>query len=274
MTWNPTALDRGDTPEACVAYAFADGIATFTVNRPRKANALSLDVFRELNALISRVHSDPEVRCVVVTGAGKAFSAGADVSELDGLAGPAASEFSATGQFVFDQLADLPMPVLAAVGGPAFGGGLELALACDVRIASENALFGQPEITLANTPGWGGTQRLPRTIGVGRAMAMMLTGDPIDAATALAYGLVTEVVPAEALATRARELANRLGTRSPHATAAIKQAVRIGGTAGFDAGLRAERLGVEACCGTEAQLAAVRAFLGRHTAGKDAKAKD
>ncbi|HEU0256797.1 MAG TPA: enoyl-CoA hydratase-related protein, partial [Microbacteriaceae bacterium] len=144
------------------------------------------------------------------------------------------------------------------------------ALACDIRIAADTALFGQPEITLGNTPGWGGTQRLPRAIGAGRATSLMLTGRPIDAAAALAYGLVTEIVPPEALAGRAEALARDLAARSTHAVAAIKQAVRIG-AADFDAGLRAERLGVQTCCGTPEQVHAVQAFLGRHAAGTQKK---
>ncbi|GAA3929669.1 enoyl-CoA hydratase/isomerase family protein [Microbacterium soli] len=260
MSWNPTT---GPT-SALVDADAEDGILTLTVNRPHKANALSAAVFRDLNAAVSAAHSDDSVRCVIVTGAGRTFSAGADVAELENLEGPAAYEFAAAGQFVFDQLADLPVPVIAAINGAALGGGLELALACDLRIASEGARFGQPEITLANTPGWGGTQRLPRTIGMGRAMAMMLTGLPIDAATALDYGLITEVVPEGALIGRAEELARLLATRSPRAVSAIKQAVRIGQSAGADAGQRAERLGVQACCGSGPQREAVRSFLARH----------
>jgi enoyl-CoA hydratase len=261
MSWNPTApTASGDA----VLLVVDGGVATVTVNRPHKGNALNLEVFRQLNAIVSRLHSDAAVKAVIVTGAGeRAFSAGADIAELDGLEGPAAYEFSASGQFVFDQLEALPKPVIAAVNGVALGGGLELALACDIRIASGTARLGQPEITLANTPGWGGTQRLPEVVGAGRAMSMMLTGRPIDAATALGYGLVTEVVDPDQLHRRAAELAAELAQRSWHAVHAIKEAVHAHASGGRDAGMRVERDGVAACCGTDEQVAAVRAFLNR-----------
>lgn len=266
MTWNPTAVS-GDADGDAGRFLLCtvdDGVAMIVVNRPDKGNSLNLALFRELNALVSRLHSDAAVKVVVVTGSGeRAFSAGADISELNGLQGVAAYEFSATGQFVFDQLADLPKPVIAAINGAALGGGLELALACDIRIAASTARFGQPEITLANTPGWGGTQRLPQVVGVGRAKAMMLTGRPIDADTALSYGLVTEVVEPERLHGRVIDLARELSAMAPRAIHAIKEAVHVGIAGGNEAGMRAERTGVAACSGTDEQVAAVRAFLNR-----------
>lgn len=263
MTWNPTVSARS-VDDGLVRCDRDSGVATVTIDRPGKANALSIAVFRELNDVVSRLGDDGAVRAVVVTGAGaRAFSAGADIGELDGLRGPNAYEFSATGQFVFEQLESLPKPVVAAVNGVAFGGGLELALSCDVRICAPGARFASPEITLANTPGWGATQRLGHTVGVGRAKAMMLGGTPIDAATALSYGLVTEIVDEAHLLARARELAGELGSHSGTAIHAIKEAVRVGMAGGMDAGLRAERMGVAACCGTPEQIAAVRHFLRR-----------
>lgn len=264
MVWNPTTISGDTSAEGVVLCTIDDGVATIAVNRPHKGNSLNLAVFRELNAFISRLHNDATVRAVVVTGIGdRTFSAGADISELNGLEGAAAYEFSATGQFVFDQLENLPKPVIAAINGAALGGGLELALACDIRIAASTAHFGQPEITLANTPGWGGTQRLPHVVGVGRAKAMMLIGRPIDAEMALSYGLVTEVVDPERLHDRVVELARDLSTRAPHAVHAIKEAVHVGIAGGNEAGMRAERCGVAACSGTDEQIAAVRAFLNR-----------
>lgn len=263
MTWNPTASAQPISGDL-VRCDVRSGVATVTIDRPDKANALSLAVFRELNDVVSALGGDDDVRAVVVTGSGgRAFSAGADISELDGLRGAAAYEFSATGQFVFEQWESLPKPVVAAVNGVAFGGGLELALACDVRICGPTARFAAPEITLANTPGWGVTQRLWLTIGVGRAKAMMLGGKPIDAPTALDYGLVTEIVEESDLLARAQELAGELGSHSSTAVHAIKEAVRIGAAGGMDAGLRAERMGVAACSGTAEQIAAVRRFLHR-----------
>ena len=262
MTWNPTVGHMGAESGDLVSLNIEDGVATVTICRPRKMNALSLAVFRGLNQAVSQVYSDDSVRAVVVTGAGdKAFSAGADVAELEGLSGPAAYEFAATGQYVFDQLESLPKPVIAQVNGVAFGGGLELALACDIRICADSARFGSPEILLANTPGWGATQRLWQTVGVGRAKSMMLTGAPIDAATAMSYGLVTDIAPALDLSDRVDVLAARLAQMSPTGVHAIKEAVRAGVTGGMDAGLRAERNGVAACCGTPDQTAAVANFL-------------
>jgi enoyl-CoA hydratase len=261
VTWNPTVAATAPLADRVVSYAVADGVATLTVCRPRKMNALSLEVFRQLNALVSQVQTDDAVRAVIVTGEGdRAFSAGADVTDLVGLSSAAAYEFSASGQYVFDQLAELPKPVVAAINGVALGGGLELALACDIRIAADTARFGQPEILLANTPGWGATQRLTRVVGVGRAKAMMLTGDQIDAATALHYGLVTDVAPAAELPARAAALARRLAGMAPTAVHAIKEAVHVGLEGGIEAGLRAERVGVAACCGTPEQAAAVDSF--------------
>lgn len=264
MTWNPTVPEDG-TGGDLLRVSYDAGVATVTIDRESKANALNLAGFRELNGLASRLAVADGVRAIVVTGAGRrAFCAGADIAELEDLVGGAAYEFSATGQFVFEQLESLAKPVVAAINGVAFGGGLELALACDIRLCDANALFAAPEIMLANTPGWGVTQRLWQTIGVGRAKAMMLTGRPIDAATALEYGLVTEIVDGGRLMNRARELASDLGSHSQTAVHAIKEAVRIGVTGGMDAGLRAERMGVAACCGSDEQLAAVRRFLSRH----------
>lgn len=264
VRWNPTAATEpsGDRVVACAV----DGrVATLTVCRGRKMNALSLEVFRQLNALVSELQTNDAVRAVIVTGEGdRAFSAGADVADLVGLSSPAAYEFSASGQYVLQQLAELPKPVIAAINGVALGGGMELALACDIRLAADTARFGQPEILLANTPGWGATQRLTNVVGVGRAKAMMLTGEQIDAATALQYGLVTEVIPAAELLTRAMALARQLAGMSPTAVHAIKEAVHVGLTGGIEAGLRAERVGVAACCGTPEQVAAVENFANAH----------
>jgi enoyl-CoA hydratase len=261
VSWNPTVVATASPADRVVSCAVDDGVATVTVSRARKMNALSLEVFRQLNALVSQLQTDNSVRAVIVTGEGdRAFSAGADVADLVGLSSAAAYEFSASGQYVLDQLAELPKPVVAAINGVALGGGLELALACDIRITADTARFGQPEILLANTPGWGATQRLTQVVGVGRAKAMMLTGDQIDAATALHYGLVTEVTAAAELPARAMALARRLAGMAPTAVHAIKEAVHVGLAGGIQAGLRAERVGVAACCGTPEQAAAVERF--------------
>lgn len=242
------------------------GVATITVDRANRGNALSFAVLDALEAAAHRLAGDVDAHAVVITGAGeKAFSAGADITELAGLDRRGGVELAAHGHRVFDAIAELPQPVIAAVNGVAFGGGLELALACDVRIAAEHARFAFPEITLANAPGWGGTYRLPQVIGAGRARHMLLGGQPITADTALAWGLVTDVVFAPDLITRAAELAGRLGGHSSHATSAIKRAVQAGIDGGSIAGQMTERGAVGLCSGTAEQVTAVEAFLARKT---------
>jgi enoyl-CoA hydratase/carnithine racemase len=203
-----------------------DTIVTLTLNRPDKLNAIDgamLDAFEEL---LDRLEADRDCRAVILTGAGRAFSAGADIKEWTALTpqefGPG---WGLRGHRLFDRLAALPPPVIAAINGIAFGGGLELALCADIRIAAEDARLGLPEVTIAALPGWGGTQRLPRLIGPGRAKQMILTGQPIGAARAEAFGLVSEVVPAEALISRARELARQIAANAPLAVRAAKRLV-------------------------------------------------
>ena len=203
-----------------------DTIVTLTLNRPDKLNAIDAAMLDALDAALGAIERDPEVRAVVLTGAGRAFSAGADIKEWTALA---PLEFGRSwglrGHRLFDRLAALPPPVIAALNGIAFGGGLELALCADIRIAGEGARLGLPEVTIAALPGWGGTQRLPRLIGPGRARHMILTGQPVDAARAEAWGLVTEVLAAEALLPRARELAARIAANAPVAVQASKRLI-------------------------------------------------
>jgi enoyl-CoA hydratase len=239
-----------------------------TINRPAKGNALSRPVITALDQLASDVLAAcagdrPDgPRAVVLTGAGdRAFSAGADITELDGIGGEGARQQMLRGQAVFGRLEALPVVVVAAVNGVAFGGGLELAMAADVRFAARSARLGQPEITLANLPGWGGTQRLPRLVGRGRATEMILTGDPVDAERALAIGLVEHVVDDPLAA--AVEFAARVAERSPTAVRGAKRAIAVGLNAGTAAGSLVEADAVAACCETEEQRAAVRAFLTR-----------
>ena len=172
---------------------------TLTLNRPDKLNAIDGAMLDALHEALAQIERDGTVRAVILTGAGRAFSAGADIKEWTALA---PREFSRSwglrGHALFDRLAALPPPVIAALNGIAFGGGLELALCADIRIASEEARLGLPEVTIAALPGWGGTQRLPRLIGAGRAKHMILTGQPIDATKAEAWGLVSEVVAPDA----------------------------------------------------------------------------
>ena len=245
----PVLLDR-DGPVAMV-----------TVNRPRVLNALDRATFAALESAFNEIERDAGVRCVIVTGAGeRAFCAGADIRELSGLGAEGALAFMALGQRLFDHIAQSPKPTIAAINGYALGGGLELAMACDIRIAAATAAFGQPEITLGSLPGWGGTQRLPLLVGLGRARELILTGRIIEAAEAERIGLVSRLVPSEDLAGAAREQAERIAALAPIALALAKDAIRQ--TEGeLAAGLRVEREHVARTFATEDQQEGARAFL-------------
>src|SRR5438128_4136456 len=181
-------------------YEKRGGIAYVTVNRPEKLNALNRKVMEELGACFEEVRDNEDVRAVILTGAGeKAFVAGADINELAVLTPVEGKETSSRGQRVLDSIENLGKPVIAAVNGYALGGGCELAMACTLRIASENARFGQPEVKLGIIPGYAGTQRLPRLVGKGRALEMILTGEQVTAQEAYRIGLVNQVVPAKEL---------------------------------------------------------------------------
>jgi enoyl-CoA hydratase len=241
-------------------------VVVATLNRPDKGNALNTAMVEAIGSLVDDLESsfstDDGARALVLTGAGeKAFSAGADVKDLDGIDSATARRQMRRGQAVFGALEELPIAVIAAVNGFALGGGLELAMAADIRIASPTAKLGQPEISLGNIPGWGGTQRLPRLIGVARATELILTGELISAQDALDIGLVNRVSD-DPLKT-AMDFADRIAQRNPVAVRAAKQAIRVGLEAGPTAGLVVEAEGVAACCETPAQRAAVRAFLDR-----------
>ncbi|HET6682052.1 MAG TPA: enoyl-CoA hydratase-related protein [Gemmatimonadaceae bacterium] len=211
-----------------LALDIADRIATLTVNRPDKLNALNGDTIMELGLAIDALVGDGDVSAIVLTGAGHAFVAGADISELSGQSPDDARRRSLTGQGVFDRFATSPKPVIAAVNGFALGGGCELAMACHVRVAGEAAKFGQPEVKLGICAGYGGTQRLPRLVGTGRALQMLLTGEIIDAAEAYRIGLVNRVVPTGELLDSARDLATQMIANGPLALALTIEAVARG----------------------------------------------
>jgi enoyl-CoA hydratase/carnithine racemase len=203
-----------------------EAVVTLTLNRPDKLNAIDAAMLDALEAALGQLEAARDCRAVVLTGAGRAFSAGADIKEWTALAPQEfGSGWGLRGHRLFDRLAGLAPPVIAAINGIAFGGGLELALCADLRIAAEGARLGLPEVTIAALPGWGGTQRLPRLIGPGRAKQMILTGQPIDAARAEGFGLVLEVVPADALLGRAHELARQIAANAPLAVRAAKRLV-------------------------------------------------
>ena len=206
-----------------------DAVLIVTVTRPGVLNALDSATLEELDAVCGVARRDPEVRALIVTGAGeKAFVAGADIKELARQSPTGGNEHARRGQRVFDAVADLGKPVIAAINGYALGGGCELALACTLRIAADTARLGQPEINLGLIPGYGGTQRLARLVGSGRALELLLTGEPISAAEALRIGLVNRVVPAAELMIEARRLAGHLASRPPMAVRYILDAVRRG----------------------------------------------
>ncbi|MDB5093654.1 MAG: 3-hydroxybutyryl-CoA dehydratase [Candidatus Eremiobacteraeota bacterium] len=219
-------------------------IATVTLNRPAVLNALNLQMLDELSAAFAELDADDTLRAVIVTGAGpKAFAAGADISELNALPNARAGEAQARrGQALTTAIERMRVPVIAAVNGFALGGGCEIAMACDIRIASENAKFGQPEVNLGILPGYGGTQRLTRLVGEGWAMYLCLTGEMIDAAEALRIGLVQKVTPAEGLLAEAQRIAGLIAAKAPLAVDAAKRAIVDGAALTLTDGLALEAL--------------------------------
>ena len=201
---------------SAITTSIEKGIMLVTINRPDKLNALNKTVLDELNTVIDEVYSNAAIRSVIITGAGlKAFVAGADISEFQGLKHSEGMELAQKGQDIFKKIEDSPKPIVAAVNGFALGGGCELAMACHFRIASENAKFGQPEVNLGLIPGYGGTQRLTQLIGKGRAIELLITGNMLNAATALQYGLVNYVVPQEELLTKTLSILELVNTKAP-----------------------------------------------------------
>jgi enoyl-CoA hydratase len=211
-----------------LALDVADGIATLTVNRPDKLNALNDATMLELGRAIDQLRGDPQVGGIIVTGAGRAFVAGADIAELRSKSKEQMHELARRGQDVFRRFETSPKPVVAAVNGFALGGGCELALACHVRIASEQARFGQPEVKLGIIPGYGGTQRLTRIVGKGRALQLLLTGEIIDATEAHRIGLANQVVAAGALLDAARAMVRAMLANAPLALARCIEVVNQG----------------------------------------------
>src|SRR5262245_31004749 len=199
-----------------LVYESKNGIAYITVNRPAVRNALNSATMRELQDALQQAKNDADVRVIILTGSGdKAFVAGADINELATLSPVAGKDYSRSGQAVFDSIEQLGKPVIAAVNGYALGGGCELAMACTFRIASENAVFGQPEVKLGVIPGYGGTQRLVRLVGRGQAAQLLVTGEMISAAHALQIGLVNQVVPQPELLPTAEAIAKKITANAP-----------------------------------------------------------
>jgi len=237
-------------------------IAIVTLNRPDKLNALNAQTIDDLNSVFEQVKDNEKISIVILTGSGeKAFVAGADISELNKLDMIKAKDFAEKGQEVFSKIENFDKPIIAAVNGFALGGGCELALACHIRLASENAKFGQPEVNLGIIPGYGGTQRLARLINTGRAMEYILSADMIDANEAYRIGLVNKVYPQAELMERAIEMANRIAAKGMQAIRLAMKGVNAVNQMPLKEGLQFEASLFALCCGTEDFKEGTSAFL-------------
>lgn len=237
-----------------------NGIFTITVNRPDKMNALNQEVMDDLNKVMDEVYNNTEIKSVIITGSGnKAFVAGADISEFSNLSQQQGMALAKKGQDLFFKVENSPKPIIAAVNGFALGGGCELAMACHMRLASENAKFGQPEVNLGLIPGYGGTQRLTMLVGKGKSLELLLTGNMIDAATALHLGLVNYVVPQDKLMEKAEEILGIINSKAPVAVAKCINAANhaFTGIKGYEQ----EIFGFSECFTTEDVKEGTAAFL-------------
>lgn len=252
---------------ANLLYENQDGIAVITMNRPKALNALNQETLDELNQVADMLAKDSTVQVVILTGSGdKAFVAGADIAQMQSMSAMEGRNFGKLGQAVFNKLENLPQPVIAAVNGFALGGGCELAMACDIRIASEKAKFGQPEVTLGITPGFAGTQRLPRLVGKGRAKQLLYTGDVIDAQEAYRIGLVNVVAPAEELMATAKVMAQKIQSRAAVAVQLCKAAVNEGLDTDLETGTAYEAEVFGLCFATADQKEGMAAFTEKRKA--------
>lgn len=245
-----------------IIYEKSEGIATITLNRPEALNAFSKEVIEEVLNAIEDVKTDENVRVVVLTGAGeKAFSAGADIKAMKGMNALKARELSLMGEKLCLALENLEKPVIAAINGYALGGGLEVAMACDIRIASENARMGQTEINIGLIPGWGGTQRLTRLVGATKAKELIFTGKIIDARTAEQIGLVNMVVPQSNFRETVRQFALELAQKAPVALNIAKALINKGAETSLNVALALEREGFGVVASTEDLQEGVSAFI-------------
>jgi enoyl-CoA hydratase len=245
-----------------ILYEKSEDIATITINRPEALNAFNADVINEILQALEDVKADENVRVVVLTGAGeKAFSAGADIKAMKGMNALKARELSQMGEKLCTALENLEKPVIAAINGYALGGGLEVAMACDIRIASENARMGQTEINIGLIPGWGGTQRLTRLIGATKAKELIFTGKMIDAKTAEQLGLVNMVVPQDKFRETVHQFALELAQKAPVALKVAKALINKGAEISLDAALALEREGFGVVASTEDLQEGVSAFI-------------
>ncbi|GCD08658.1 short-chain-enoyl-CoA hydratase [Clostridium tagluense] len=244
-----------------VFFQKEDKVAVITISRPKALNALNTETLKELELAIDEIANDDQIYAVIITGAGKAFVAGADISEMKDLDAMGGRKFGNLGNSVFRKLETLEKPVIAAVNGFALGGGCELSMACDIRIASSKAKFGQPEAGLGITPGFGGTQRLARLVGTGMAKQLLFTAEIINAEEALRIGLVNKVVEPENLIEEAKLLAKKIVSNAPIAVKLCKTAINRGMQMDIDTALIYEAEIFGACFATEDQKSGMTAFL-------------
>lgn len=242
-------------------------VGIMTVDRPEALNALNSEVLSDLSKAIDEAEANDEIYVVILTGAGRSFVAGADIAQMRDFGAVDAKAFGDAGNGVFLRLENMRKPVIAAVNGFALGGGCELAMACDIRIASEKAKFGQPEVGLGITPGFGGTQRLPRIVGISKAMELILTAKVIGAAEAREIGLVNQVVAPEALMETAMALANSIASQAQIAVRMSKQCIRRGMQVDIVTGATYEAMAFAVCCDTEDQYDAMDAFVKKEKLG-------
>lgn len=243
-----------------------EGIGILTMNRPKALNALNSETLRELSQLLDEIAQDDSVKVLIITGAEKAFVAGADITEMLHMSSAEGRTFGLLGQATFNKIENMPKPVIAAINGFALGGGCELAMACDIRIASEKAKFGQPEVGLGIVPGFAGTQRLPRLVGKGRAKEILFTGEMFDAQEAYRIGLVNKVVAPEELMEAAKTMARKILKNAPYAVALCKAAVNLGLDVSLDAGQEYEATLFGVTCSTEDKKEGMSAFVEKRKA--------
>ena len=244
-----------------ITYDANENLGIITINRPKALNALNSSVLKELDEILNNVDLN-EIRALIVTGSGeKSFVAGADISEMSSLSKKEGEEFGKYGNDVFRKIETFPIPVIAAINGFALGGGCELAMSCDIRICSENAVFGQPEVGLGITPGFGGTQRLARIIGVGKAKEMIYTGANVKAEEAKTIGLVNSVYPIEELLEAAKKIAGKISRNAPIAVRASKKAINEGLQVDMDSAIVIEEKLFGDCFETSDQVEGMTAFL-------------
>lgn len=249
-----------------ITFDVNENIGKITINRPEALNALNGEVLTELDQVLDQIKENQDLRVLIITGEGRSFVAGADIKEMSELNAIEAKEFSKKGIDVFRKIEQLEIPVIAAVNGFALGGGCELAMSCDIRIASEKALFGQPEVGLGLIPGFGGTQRLQRLVGQGFAKYLIYSGENIKADKAYEIGLIQELVEVEKLEERAYELASTIASQAPIAVRLSKEAINVGGQADIDSALDLEATAFGLVASTEDKQIGTKAFVNKEKA--------